>query len=332
MSLRLFKKALCNMRTGAAFFSIALIFGGEAVFSPSASAQKKTEGILEFNQVPATGVSLPKARLHSVKIDPSNSFNLFSATAEGLQVSENGGLSWRKLAVSGKDEEVFALEVDPLRPNLLFVGRRDGLWRSKDGGRSWDALPYPDSVPVALSIAKKQPNTLYLATSRHGLYKSTDGGYQWKEINKNIPKARAGGRPEEIRMLLVDPLDPNTVYASLERLGIYHTVDGGENWQPFNQGLPFPFMRPIHPPRLAYDPSDPKKLYLAFNQPIHSQLLKTRLYVLSDNNDRWLPVNARIPDNFPVRDLVVDSAKNTIQIWGAEAVLEASLPGKSGTK
>jgi len=304
--------------------SIFLVFSLFGVVSPPAWAQKKG-GQLEAQKVSPGEAAPPGTGFHAVKGDPGNSFKLYSATTEGLQISENGGLSWRPLEVAGRHEEVFALALHPSNPNTVFVGRRDGLWKSPDGGKSWNSLPSPPSVPLAVAVAKSQPNTLYLATARNGIHKSTDGGYQWLAINNGLPEARAGGRPEEIRTLAVNPLNSNVSYAAVSRQGIYRTTDGGKSWHQFNQGLPFPVASPIHPPKLSYDPDNPKRLYIAFNQPVNSHLTRVRLYVLSDNGE-WLPVEAELPSDFSIQSLVIDSAKRTLQLWGIEAIWEIPLP------
>ncbi|MFQ5903303.1 MAG: WD40/YVTN/BNR-like repeat-containing protein, partial [Candidatus Binatia bacterium] len=132
-------------------------------FHSLALAQRKG-GELKAQQVPANQASPPKARIHGVKSDPNSPLKLYSATAGGLEVSDNGGRSWQPLAVGGRHEEVFALAVHPSNPDTLFVGRRDGLWKSKDGGRSWSPVPYPNSVPLSVAFAKSDPDVLYLAT------------------------------------------------------------------------------------------------------------------------------------------------------------------------
>lgn len=299
------------------------------LLSSFALAQTK-EGQLEAQQVPGTQAVPPNTRLHAVKGDPSNSLKLYSAAAQGLQVSENGGLSWQPLAVGGKHEEVLALAVHPSNPDTLFIGRRDGLWKSQDGGKSWDSLPYPGSVPLSVAIAKSQPDILYLATARRGVYKSINGGHQWMEISQGLPEARAGGRPEEIHTLAVNPLDSDVVYAALAGRGIYRTVDGGKSWHEFHQGLVFSLAQSVLPPKLAFDPEDPRYLYLAFNERIHSHLVEARLYTLSDSEE-WLPVEVGLPSNFLTLDLVVDGTRQTIQLWGSEAVWEVPLLRKDGS-
>jgi len=296
----------------------------------AAAAQRKAAE-LKAQKLPTNQVSPPSPRLHSVRTDPSNSFKLYAATAQGLLVSENAGRAWKPLPIGGKHEEVFSLAVNPASPDILYAGRRDGLWKTKDGGRSWTPLPYPASVPIAVAISNRQPDVLYMATARQGVHKSTDGGYQWVEVSKGLPEARAGGRTEEIRSLLVHSLDPNLVLAALSRAGIYRTVDGGGSWHEFNQGLPFPVARPIAPPKLVQDPDNPTDIYLAFNQPIHSQLTRTRLYLLSENGE-WHPVEAELPSNFTVLALTADKARGVIQLWGSETVWEIPLPRGSRSK
>ncbi len=278
-----------------------------------ALAQTRALKELQAQRLPTAQIGPPKARLHGIKSHPSNSLKLYSATARGLQVSEDRGRSWQPVAIGGTQEEVFALSVHPVNPNTLFAGRRDGLWKSRDGGLSWSPMSYPGPVPLAIAVAKSQPDVIYLATSRRGIHKSTDGGYEWVEASKGLPKARAGDRPAEIRTLAVDPDDDNVAYAALARHGVYRTTNGGQNWQKFNEGLPSLMGGPVHAPRLAFDPDNPQDLYLVINQRIHSHLVKTRLYMLSAQ-EKWLPLEVELPSNFPIADLGVDPTSKTLQL------------------
>ena len=287
-------------------------------------AQRKAD-VVDFLPAPASAKMAGDAKLHSVIGGRSGNAKLFSATAAGLQVSNDAGRSWQKLPVGGRDERIFALETDPTIPEKLFVGRADGLWMSTDSGRSWDALPYPGSVPLALAVAPSEPNTLYLATSRQGIHRSKNGGRSWEEINGGLPVGHTGNRPEQVDQLWIDPVNPNKVMASIERLGVFRTVNG-KVWDEFNKGLPFPLPRPVSGAKLADDPSRTGDyLYLAMQHPFHSHLIRTRLFVLN-NQESWRPLRARIPDNFPVRSLVIDSARQKLQLWSDQTVLEAPLP------
>ena len=296
---------------------------------PAAAVPQAKSKQVEAHQVPRSQVAPPRSQMRALGREPGNTGKLFAATREGLELSEDGGRSWRSVLIDGKREEVFALSVHPVNPDTLFAGRRDGLWKSYDGGKSWNALPYPASVPMSVAIARSQPDTIYLATSRRGVHKSADGGYQWVERSKGLPDARAGGRPEEIHNLVIDPSDSDRVYAGIPRHGIYRTLDGGAGWQPFNQNLARSVTQAVLAPKLAFDPDDPKHLYLVFNERIHSRLIRTRLYLLAENLE-WLTVEAKLPTNFLILDLAVDSTKQTLQLWGSDAVWELPLP-RNGT-
>jgi hypothetical protein len=289
-----------------------------------AGAQNKASALIEFVPAAVSTKMAGDAKIHTIKRSGGNG-QLFSATAAGLQVSDDAGHSWQRLPVAGRDERILALETDPRNPAKLFVGRRDGLWLSSDGGRSWDALQYPGSVPVALAVAPSEPDTLYLATSRNGIHKSRNGGQSWQTINGGLPVNRAGNRAEQVDQLTIDPDNPNNVLASIERLGIFRTANGNV-WDEFNKGLPYPLPRPMSAAKLAYDPTtNGGNVYLVMEHPIHSHLAHTRLFSLSDQQS-WRPLRVRIPDNFSVKSIVVDGARQKLQLWSDQTVLEAPLP------
>jgi hypothetical protein len=288
-------------------------------------AQRKADAVMEFVPAAASAKMAGDAKLHGVVGSRNGNARLFSATAGGLQVSDDAGRSWQRLPIGGRDERIFALATHPAIPGRLYVGRSDGVWMSTDNGRSWDALPYPGSVPLALAAAPSEPDTLYLATSRQGIYRSKSGGGNWEEINGGLPVNRAGNRPDQIDQLWVDPANANNVLASIERLGIFRTVNGMV-WEEFNKGLPFPLPRPVSSAKVAHDPTrTTNNIYLAMQHPLHSHLVRTRLFVLGEN-ESWRPLRARIPDNFSVKSLVVDATRQKLQLWSDQSVLEAPLP------
>jgi hypothetical protein len=296
-------------------------------FASEALGQKKA-GQLEAEKLPASQMAFPKSEIHAFVGDPNNPLKIFLGTADGLEVSGNGGKSWRPVEVGGSHEEVFALAQQRSNPNTLFAGRGDGLWRSDDGGGSWVALPYSGSVPVSIALAESQPDTLYLATARSGVYKSIDGGYHWTEAGKGLPEARAGARPEEVHMLVVDPSDANIVYAALSMRGIYQSVDGGVAWHEFNQGLSMAMARAVGAPKIVANPEDPTGLLVVFRERIHSHLIVTRLYMLAENQ-RWLPVEAKLPPEFPVLGLVVNRVTRKLEFLGKDATWQIPLPERA---
>lgn len=297
-------------------------------------AQDKSKQGRKAQRVAGRVLTLPTSRVNDLQPNPSHPTRVYSATPKGLFVSDDSGRSWQSLPVDRTNDEVFSLAFDPKDPGGFFVGRRDGLWHTRDGGKSWNRLTYPghtSDIPLAVAIAESQPNVIYVATGRQGIYKSDSGGYGWTEANQGLPEARAGGRPEEIRTLVVDPQNPNVAYVAHDRHGVYQTTDGGMSWHPFKQGLPPAFDRPTYSPQLAFDPNDPSLLYLVFGQPIHSHLVRNRLYVSSSTGE-WLPAEVELPPNKPIEGLSVDKETRNLRFRIEETIWELPFPGQPGTK
>jgi photosystem II stability/assembly factor-like uncharacterized protein len=110
-------------------------------------------------------------------------------------------------------------------------------------------------------IHPANPDIVYVAASGHewtdnedrGVYKTTDGGKTWQKVLYVNPKTGAID-------LVMDPSDPNTLYAATWQRtrfkwndprtfadysgsGVHKTTDGGKTWTPINDGLPAPQYR-----------------------------------------------------------------------------------------
>jgi hypothetical protein len=143
-----------------------------------------------------------------------------------------------------------------------------GLYKSTDGGDTWSG-PLGQSAFNARaigSIAVKpgDPNTIYAGTSpglrgqssvccngtqdlipgapKWGLYKSTDGGQTWTFIHNgstnvsvctgDLKEFNDGDAcsPFGVRRVLLDPSNPNIVYAASYARGVWRSTDAGTTW------------------------------------------------------------------------------------------------------
>lgn len=104
------------------------------------------------------------------------------------------------------------LTADPVRPSTFYVGSQEGLFRTRDGGGTWqklDLIISSQSLSVdAIGVSPQNPNTIVVAIGNQ-LHKSEDGGSQWS--------IRALDTPEQVRLLLIHPFHPDTVFAILVR-------------------------------------------------------------------------------------------------------------------
>ncbi len=211
-------------------------------------------------------------------------------------------LKWRDVGpfIGGR---VVAVAGVPSRPNLFYMGGVDGgVWRSTDYGIKWknitDNWPSASDSIGALAVAPSNPNVIYAGTGESdirgdmitgdGVYKSTDAGKTW---------SYAGLRDTHTTMdLIVDPGDPNTVYAASmghvfvpgPNRGVFKTTDGGKTWRKVlfvdnNTGVV----------DLTMAPSDPKVLYAAawqaYRKPWHLESggPGSGIYKSTDGGEHW---------------------------------------------
>jgi hypothetical protein len=143
-----------------------------------------------------------------------------------------------------------------------------GLYKSTDAGDTWTG-PYGTSAFNARGVGSivvkpGDPNTIYAASTRSGrgissvatggvvtiipgapkwgLYKSTDGGATWAFIHNGAATTavctgdalEAGNgtpcSPRGVRSVVLDPTDPNIVYAGSFARGVWRSNDGGATW------------------------------------------------------------------------------------------------------
>ena len=119
---------------------------------------------------------------------------LYAGTDDGfIQVSENGGGSWKKIPVTalGLAPRTFVndIKADLFDANTVYV--------ALDNHKEGDFSPY--------------------------LFKSTDKGQTWQSISGNIPDRTLVWR------MVQDPLKKNLLFAATE-FGIYTSLNGGNSW------------------------------------------------------------------------------------------------------
>jgi len=141
--------------------------------------------------------------------------------------------------------QVDALAYSPDRSSI-YAGTPDGgLWKTTDGGGTWAPIGDNFASPAvhAVAVDPAHPDTIYAGTGGPldphfgtvGVYKSTDGGATWTLHGGDAFQSHTSG-PGAVTALVVDPTDPNRVYAA-GTIGVAASTDGGMTWQ----GLDSPF-------------------------------------------------------------------------------------------
>ncbi|HXT17069.1 MAG TPA: hypothetical protein VN706_15615 [Gemmatimonadaceae bacterium] len=184
----------------------------------------------------------------------------------GVWRSTDYGSTWVPLFDSQSIGSIGAIAVSPSDPNIIYVGtgagiiRPDlatgnGVYKSTDGGKTWTHLGLRESQMIAMiDVDPKNPDRIFVAALGHpygpnaerGIFRSTDGGQTFTKVLYKDEYTSGN----DVR---IDPLNPNTVYATLWQQqqsfiegggfggagnGIYKSTDGGDHWTQLTDGLP----------------------------------------------------------------------------------------------
>jgi len=101
-----------------------------------------------------------------------------------------------------------------------------GVWHSPDAGNTWTRhrAPFPlNSRIQALVAHPKEPHAVFAAGDT-GVFVSRDGGARWERI------AGDAALPT-IWSLIIDPVDPDILFAGTRPAGVYRSRDGGRRWE-----------------------------------------------------------------------------------------------------
>lgn len=149
----------------------------------------------------------------------------------GLWVSYNSGGKFRHIFRGVEPEcNCRALAVSPHQPGRILAAQdKVGVFQSDDNGGSWERLGNRiDSDIWSLAFDPHDENTIYVGT-RPGVWRSTDNGQSFHPLDTSISETCPIGVPRTTN-IIVDPDDPNRVWASVEVNGLHVSHDRGETW------------------------------------------------------------------------------------------------------
>lgn len=213
-----------------------------------------------------TGPDNRSGRSTDVAGIPGDPNTIYAAFATGgVWKTTDAGAHWAPLFDREATQSIGTLGLSPSDTNVLYVGTGEanifraslpgiGIYKSTNGGSSFRHMGLENTGTIArIIVHPKNPDIVYVAASGNewsynadrGVYQSTDGGKTWKRI---LFESEKSGCID----LVMDPTDPNTIYASMwNRIRrrwsdpvpedgdhIYKTTDGGKTWKIIGNGLP----------------------------------------------------------------------------------------------
>ena len=199
------------------------------------------------------GVNVPSAAYgKAVDFYTANYVNVNAS-----KVQQN--VSWRSLGPLNVGGRTISIAIDPTDTATIWLGSASGgLWKSTTGGvgtNAWNYITtgFPVHGVAAIAINPSNHLEMYIGTGETydygtsvnglvirttrgshgiGILKSSDGGITWSQsLNWSYNQERT------VWEILVNPLNPNTLYAATTE-GIYKSIDAGVVWsQVFSQTM-----------------------------------------------------------------------------------------------
>jgi len=156
---------------------------------------------------------------------------------------------------------IYAVDESPVDPEVVWVGTDDGnVQVTRDGGDSWtNVTSNMPGFPARGWVTRVTPShhdrgTAYVTVDNHRLgdnepyvWATTDFGQSWEDLSGDLP-AQGTPRGLTLHMIVEDPVNPDLLFLGSE-FGAFFSLDGGQTWDPFMNGLPPVAVRDlvIHP-------------------------------------------------------------------------------------
>jgi BNR/Asp-box repeat. len=212
------------------------------------------------------GPAVMSGRISDIVIHPKRRATWYVAAGSGgVWKTENAGTTWTPVFDGQSSYSIGCLALDPVRPEIVWVGTGENV-----SGRH---VGYGD-----------------------GVYKSLNGGTTWTNMGlKNS---------EHIARILIDPRDPDVVYAAAEgplwspggERGLFKSVDGGRTWTP---SLIISAATGVA--SAEFEPGDPDILYAAAYQRRRSVAAfmgggpESGIYKSEDAGKTWRKLSVGLP-------------------------------------
>lgn len=169
------------------------------------------------------------------------------------------------------------------------------IHRSRDL-RDWTQVERPPAYPQGGKRKMSQiwrivahDGVAYAGVDEAGLFRSTDGGSTWQPLDGlNEHPTRDAWHPGNgglcCHAILIDPRNPQRLWAGISAVGVFRSDDGGATWHSKNAGVQCVLEDKSHPGigycvhGLVADPADADRIYRQDH---------TGMYVTTDGGERW---------------------------------------------
>ena len=246
---------------------------------------------------------------HALWIDPNRPQRMFLGNDGGLDVSQDGGHTWRRIDAQPVGQ-FYTIWADMKTPYNVYGGLQDNGTRKGSSETRWELGEDWSTINGG--------DGMYVATDEAG---NTYSGYQFgyytrisSEGKRSEVRPRAELDQPPLRFnwstpVMLSPHDPDTVYVGANRL--YRSFDQGQSWQPISPDLsssknrgnvPFATITSVDESQLQ-----PGLLLVGTDD--------GRVQLSEDGGHRWRPIDGDLPaDRWVSRVILSQHASSRLYV------------------
>jgi len=249
--------------------------------------------LFRSSDLSASWTEVPTGRTDITDIAVLSDGTLLAASFSGIYRSIDGGADW---VLSGPEpaairpaQPVFQIDplVDDYAVGALALGS-SGLWRTDDSGNSWSEASR--GARAHTTIGLEAGAAMYTVLDGAGVFRKLPGG-PWLKTHPGttLPLPFLDLPADHLRLLAVDPQDPDDVIADLGSR-LVQSRDGGATWVTRLPSVPGQFDFNSH--AAAFAPSDPNQVYVAGMTSSAANGTENTLWRSRNRGTTWVKVNA----------------------------------------
>jgi hypothetical protein len=173
------------------------------------------------------------SRIRCLAVHPNDAQQLLvGSSGRGPFLSADGGTSWKRPNGEWRYEDVSAIIPLPGEgPALLMGVWGKGMYLGDLEMAVWERVG--SELPlshVTILRAAMTGEKVFVGTYGHGLFQGKVEEVHFRPMGNELAGL-------EVMDLVEDLWSPGTLFLCTDGAGVFHTIDGGQSWTPFNDGL-----------------------------------------------------------------------------------------------
>ncbi len=256
--------------------------------------------------------------------DPKKDTWFVATVGGGIWKTSDAGQSWQNKTPMLTTLSTTCMAMAPSNPDVIYAGTGmgygrivdlsgSGIWKSTDRGETWRQLAStgdgqllqainrivvdPDDENIVLVCSND--GFSYLATKegqrKSGIFRSTDGGESWTQVF-DPDKVLGTDTDNRVQQIIANPKNFNTLYASVNEVGVIKSTDAGKTWFVSADNFALPqdvgtggnsYQGISIRSELAISPTDTSRLYAA----VERRYGTADLYMTKNAGASWILVN-----------------------------------------